>query len=196
MTHNDPVDIVPAPPERWAELVDLFGPERGASGGCWCMWPFMRGRDWKAMTRDERRDELQQKVDGGPAPGLLAYRGDLAVGWIALGPRKQYLRFQLGKCTRPLDEDREQDLEATHAVTCFYIRNGHRQSGLMAKLLDAGIAHVGAQGAKQLDACPMESDKPLQWGEGFVGIADVFRRAGFVEIARRSPRRPLMRKLL
>lgn len=196
MTHNDPVHIQLATPERWADLVDLFGPERGASGGCWCMWPFLRGRDWKAMTRDERRDAFQQKVDAGPVPGLLAYRGNLAVGWIALGPRMQYLRFQLGKTTQPLSDDSAQALAATYAVTCFFIRNGHRKTGLMSVLLDAGIDHAKAQGAKQLDACPMESEKPLQWGEGFVGIADVFRRAGFVEIARRSPRRPLMRKLL
>jgi GNAT superfamily N-acetyltransferase len=196
MSHNDLVHIQVATPERWADLVDLFGPERGASGGCWCMWPFLRGKDWKAMTREERRDAFQQKVDAGPAPGLLAYRGSLAVGWIALGPRSQYLRFQLGKTSQPLPEDSEQAIETTHAVTCFYIRKGHRGTGLMSLLLDAAIAHARAQGARQMDACPMESDKPLQWGEGFVGIADVFRRAGFVEIARRSPKRPLMRKTL
>ncbi|MEQ8374817.1 MAG: hypothetical protein RID22_17125 [Roseibium aggregatum] len=32
MTHNDPVHIQLATPERWADLVDLFGPERG---GVW-----------------------------------------------------------------------------------------------------------------------------------------------------------------
>ncbi len=31
------------------------------------------------------------------------------------------------------------------------------------------------------------------WGEGFVGIASVFRKLGFQEIARRTPTRPLMR---
>jgi hypothetical protein len=36
----------------------------------------------------------------------------------------------------------------------------------------------------------------LQWGEGFVGIAPLFRDLGFTEIARRSPRRPLMRLVL
>jgi GNAT superfamily N-acetyltransferase len=196
MTNNDPVHIQLATPARWADLVDLFGPERGASGGCWCMWPFLRGKDWNAMTREERRDAFQQKVDAGPAPGLLAYRGGLAVGWMALGPRGQYQRFQLGKNSQPLAEDGEEAIETTYAVTCFYIRKGHRGTGLMSLLLEAGIAHAQSQGARQLDACPMETDKPLQWGEGFVGIADVFQRAGFIEIARRSPKRPLMRKTL
>ncbi len=161
MTHNDPVHIQLATPERWADLVDLFGPERGASGGCWCMWPFLRGRDWKAMTRDERAMHSSRKWTRVRCQGFWAYRGDLAVGWIALGPRVQYLRFQLGKTTQPLPDDSEQALAATYAVTCFFIRNGHRKTGLMSVLLDAGIGHAKAQGAHQLDACPMESESPF-----------------------------------
>jgi len=186
----------PLTPDRWNDLVDLFGPERGASSGCWCMWPFLRAKDWQAMPREERRDALKDKVSDGPAPGLLAYRGNEVVGWIALGPRERYLRFQLGKTSKPLETDTAEELRLTHAVTCFFIRSGHRKDGLMARLLEAGVAHAHAAGAAYLDACPIESDKPLQWGEGFVGIAPVFRRAGFEEIARRSPRRPLMRKSL
>ena len=81
-------------------------------------------------------------------------------------------------------------------MTCFFIRKGFRKSGLMGDLLEAAVDYSRRQGAAFLDACPIESDKPLQWGEGFVGIADVFRRAGFEEIARRSPKRPLMRMTL
>ena len=47
--------------------------------------------------------------------------------------------------------------------------------------------------AKAVDVCPIDTEKPLMWGEGFVGIVSVFRELGFVEVARRSPRRPLMR---
>ncbi len=194
---TDPtIQFRPLTPDRWDDLVDLFGPERGASGGCWCMWPFLRGKDWNAMTRSERREAFHGKVSEGPEPGLLAYQGETAVGWISVGPRAKYLRFQLGKTTHPLETDDDEQVRATHAVTCFYIRNGYRKSGLMGQLLAAATDHARAQGARFLDACPIETEKPLQWGEGFVGIAPVFYRAGFEEIARRSPRRPLMRKTL
>lgn len=192
----DALQIHPLTSERWEDLVDLFGPERGASSGCWCMWPFMRGKDWKALSREERRDAFESKVTRGPAPGLLAYRDGMAVGWVALGPREQYVRFQLGKTTRPLDTDTGELIGATHAITCFYTRSGYRKTGLMSRLLDAAVEHAGSQGARILDACPIETDNPLQWGEGFVGFAPVFRRNGFEEIARRSPRRPLMRRVL
>lgn len=190
------VTFHPLTPGRWDDLVDLFGPQRGASSGCWCMWPFLRAKDWQAFSRDDRRDALKAKVAEGPAPGLLAYRDGQAIGWIASGPRDRYVRFQLGKTSRPLETDTDDTIRATHAVTCFYIRSGYRKDRLMARLLEAGVDHVRARGARYLDACPIESDKPLQWGEGFVGIASVFRRSGFEEIARRSPKRPLMRKTL
>ena len=183
-------------PDRWPDLVDLFGPERGASSGCWCMWPFLRAKDWQAMPREARRDALKDKVEHGPAPGLLAYRDGQAVGWVAFGPREQYLRFHLGKTSRPLETDTVEQIGQTYAVTCFFIRSGFRKSGLMQDLLAAGSDQARAAGAAYLDACPIESDKPLQWGEGFVGIASVFRRNGFEEVARRSPRRPLLRKTL
>lgn len=183
-------------PGLWPDLVDLFGPQRGASSGCWCMWPFLRAKDWQAMTRDERRDALKDKVEQGHAPGLLAYRDGLAVGWVAFGPRERYLRFQLGRTSKPLETDAPEDLLKTFAVPCFYIRSGHRKRGLMGSLLDAAVMEMRARGARFVDACPIDPDKPLQWGEGFVGIADVFRRGGFEEVARRSPKRPLMRKCL
>lgn len=191
-------DIVfqPLTPDRWPDLVDLFGPERGASSGCWCMWPFLRGKDWQAMPREERREALKEKVDRGAALGVLAYQEGLAVGWIALGPREAYVRFQLGKASRPLDGDTKEQIRQTFVVPCFFIRKGFRKNGLMGQLLEAGSIHARTAGAAYLDACPIESDKPLQWGEGFVGIASVFRRSGFEEVARRSPRRPLMRKTL
>ena len=59
----------PLTPERWGDLVDLFGPERGGNSGCWCMWWRMAGADWKAVPRDEKRDRFRVIVEAGPPPG-------------------------------------------------------------------------------------------------------------------------------
>ena len=66
----------------------------------------------------------------------------------------------------------------------------------MKVLANAAIAYARSKRARALDACPIEADRPLMWGDGFVGIASVFCDLGFTEIARRSPRRPLMRLTL
>jgi hypothetical protein len=63
----------------------------------------------------------------------------------------------------------------------------------MNELAKAAIAYARKKKARAIDVCPIETDRPLMWGEGFVGIVSVFRDLGFREVARRSPRRPLMR---
>lgn len=185
--------VAPLTPVLWDDLVDLFGPERGAASGCWCMWHRVPGRPaWEALGRDARRDAFRARLDAGPPPGLLAYRGAVAVGWVAVAPRAELPRFQTQKVST-LPPEAEDAAGPVHALHCFYVRAGHRRTGIMRALAEAAIGFARRQGATALDACPIEPDRPMQWGEGFVGLVPLFRDLGFREIARRSPRRPLMR---
>jgi len=178
-------------PDRWGDLVDLFGPERGANSGCWCLWPRLTRRDWKAMSRDARRAGLHAIVRAGPPPGILAYRDGTAVGWVAVGPRPSVAQFNGSRLSRPPDGDDES--ARIFAITCFYVRAGHRRQGLTGSLARAAIGFARQHGARALDVCAIDTTRPLAWGEGFVGIASAFLELGFVEIARRSPTRPLLR---
>ena len=63
----------------------------------------------------------------------------------------------------------------------------------MRTLLDGALAFAAKQRAAVVEACPLETERKLIWGEGYVGIASVFHAAGFKEVARRSKTRPLMR---
>lgn len=190
---SDTFDIHPLTADRWADLEDLFGPLRGANSGCWCMWLRTRGADYKAMDKAGRKDAFRVMVDAGPPPGLLAYSGGKAVGWCAVGPRLASSRFHDAKASRPTEDVNEPDLTRVYAITCFFIRTGYRRQGLMRRLASAAVDFAIANDALAIDACPIDPEKPLMWGEGFVGVASVFADLGFSEIARRSPRRPLMR---
>lgn len=64
----------------------------------------------------------------------------------------------------------------------------------MRALIDAALVHAAKAGATLVEAYPLEEAKSAAWGGGYVGFADVFRSAGFVETARRTPNRPLMRR--
>jgi predicted GNAT family acetyltransferase len=184
--------IHPLTPDRWNDLVELFGPERGACAGCWCLWPRIRGVEFKAMDKAARRAAFRRIVERGPPPGLLAYAGGIAVGWVAVGPRASVKRFDTGKNSRLVEADAP-DPERDWAITCFYVRSANRGEGLMTALARAAIAYARKNRARIVDVCPIEPTRTLIWGEAFVGIAPVFRPLGFVEVARRSPRRPLMR---
>ncbi|MXN64123.1 GNAT family N-acetyltransferase [Stappia sp. GBMRC 2046] len=192
------LSIHPLSPDRWDDLVELFGPERGAQGGCWCIWPFVRGVDFNRMEKAERKEMLKARVEesGKPAPGLLAYDGDEAVGWAAVGPRPSYTRLMLSKAPKPLEGEGQPDPEKIWMLACFFIRKSHRKAGVMRRLAQAAGDFAAENGAQFLEVCPIEPDRPLMWGEGFVGIAPLFRDLGYEEIARRSARRPLMRLAL
>ena len=189
----DTFDIHPLTADRWADLEDLFGPLRGANSGCWCMWLRTKGAIYKAMDRADRKQAFRSIVEAGPPPGLIAYDRGKAVGWCAVGPRLASSRFQEAKASRPPQDVSEPDVSSVYAITCFFISTGYRRQGLMRQLASAAVEFAIANNAVAVDACAIDPEKPLTWGEGFVGIASVFTKLGFSEIARRSPRRPLMR---
>ncbi len=64
----------------------------------------------------------------------------------------------------------------------------------MAALLRAATEHALERGAAIVEGYPIESKKrlPDAW-EAYMGSIAAFRDAGFVEVARRSERRPIMR---
>jgi hypothetical protein len=81
--------FAPLTPARWDDFVELFGP-RGACGGCWCMWWRVERKDYRAGQGSLNKRCMKKIVDSGKPPGLLAYQGRRAVGWIAIAPRADY----------------------------------------------------------------------------------------------------------
>jgi GNAT superfamily N-acetyltransferase len=188
---TEPIAFHALTPDRWADFETLFGPDRGGNSGCWCLWPRLPRADYLVMPKADRKAMFRQIVMRGPAPGVLAYERDLAIGWCAVGQRRSYARFEAAKVSKPVEG--LSDAPAVYALTCFYVRKGYTKRGLMRELSLAAIDLARRAGAAAVEVCPIEADKPLVWGDGFTGIASVFRKLGFREIARRSPRRPLMR---
>ncbi len=62
----------------------------------------------------------------------------------------------------------------------------------MRPLIEGAVAHAVAHGAAAVEAYPVDSDKVSSW-DLFLGSIAAFREAGFVEVARRLPRRPILR---
>src|SRR5215470_19653374 len=79
--------IRPLTAEQWPALEDLFG-TTGASNGCWCMY-WRIGPRYRARPRADDRRDRQRLAGSGRPPGLLAFDGDLAVGWCELAPRAE-----------------------------------------------------------------------------------------------------------
>jgi GNAT superfamily N-acetyltransferase len=179
--------IVPVTPARWSDLERLFGP-RGACAGCWCMFMRLTAAEYKANSSEGRRRALRALVERKP-PGLIAYEDGEPVGWIAVAPREQYRRLETSRVFAPVPGER------VWSAPCFYVKAGHRGGGLSRALLEAAAAFAERKGAAALEGYPNQNSEQRQ-AAAFVwtGFESTFQRAGFTEIARRSPKRPILRR--
>ena len=111
--------ISPLTAERWPALEDLFG-RAGASNGCWCGYWRIGPRYRDRPCADNKRD-LRRLAASGRPPGLLAFDGELAVGWCEPGPRAE-----LAWLTRARFLTRADDLPVW-PVPCFFLRRAYRR---------------------------------------------------------------------
>src|SRR5512143_913066 len=75
--------------KRWSDFERLFG-ARGACAGCWCMFWKLPNKDFQELAYEGNKAGQRAIVESGRIPGLLAYAGDEAVGWMAIEPRPEY----------------------------------------------------------------------------------------------------------
>ena len=182
--------IKPLTPRRWADFEKLFGP-RGACAGCWCMFWKLPNKEYNSLAYEGNKAAQKDIVESGRVPGLLAYAGHEAVGWIAVEPRSEYPRLERSRILKPVDE------QAVWSITCFFTRRDHRGKGVTVELLKASIEHVRKHGGKIVEGYPSEP-KTGKMPAAFVytGLASAFREAGFTEVARRSETRPIFRYVI
>jgi GNAT superfamily N-acetyltransferase len=179
------VRIEPVTPERWDDVVALFGPN-GAYSNCWCTWWMWRASEWDRHPPDERRRELAGRIAAGEQPGLLAYDGDAPVGWCAVAPRHRYERLTSPRARTyaPIDD------RPSWVVTCFFVRRDQRRQGVATQLLAAVADFVAARGGELVEGYPVEHG--LGAAASYTGTAGMFSGAGYHEAARRNDR-PLVR---
>src|SRR5688572_16223482 len=175
--------IHPLTPELWPALEDLFG-NQGAVNRCWCMY-WRIGNDYRKRPREANQAALCELVKRGPPPGLLAFDGELAVGWCQLTPRAA-----LPWLDRTWRLNRVDDLPVW-SLSCFYIRKGYRKRGVTSALIAAAVEAARQAGASALEAYPLDGD--LTSSASDTGYASTFARAGFKVVARHVPSRPIMR---
>lgn len=176
----------PLTPDLFPAFEHLFGP-RGACAGCWCTFWKLRGKAYDENTGEPARQMQKSVVESGIVPGLLAFRGDEPVGWIAVEPRSAYPRLAHSRVLKPIDES------DPWSITCFFVAKQDRRQGLTVKLLKAAVDYVREQGGKILEGYPVDAERELPDVFIYHGTAAAFQKAGFVEVARRSETRPIMR---
>jgi len=174
-------------PKRWKDLENLFG-ERGACGGCWCMfWRLSRSQVVKQQGLENKK-AMKRIVDSGEIPGILAYANGKPIGWCAVAPRETFQLLERSRIMGRVDE------KPVWSVVCFFVAKPFRRNGVTVKLLKAAVEYAKKHKAKIVEGYPIEPKKG-KFPDVFAntGLASAFRQAGFKEVLRRSETRPIMR---
>jgi ribosomal protein S18 acetylase RimI-like enzyme len=184
--------VLPLTPDRWADLETVFN-ARGCSvaRGCWCMAYRLSGARApppRGMTRAQaNRAALKARVEAGRPPGLIGYRGNVPVGWISIGPREDYAKLERSPVMKPVDE------QAVWSIVCFVVPSEYRGQGVARALLKAAVAYAKERGASLVEAYPVDRPGRSTDDSMWFGAKSMYDSAGFTEVARRKPQRPIVR---
>jgi len=181
------VKFEPLTRENWDDFETLFG-ERGACGGCWCMWWRLKRFEFENNKGKRNKEAMKNIVNSGEIPGLLAYSNGKTVGWCSIAPRERYPSLERSRVLKRIDD------KPVWSVVCFFIDKRYRNKGVSVKLLLACIKYVKEKGGRVLEGYPAEPKKErIPEVFAWTGFANAFKAAGFIECARRSETRPIMR---
>jgi len=174
-------EVRPLNGETWDALADLFR-EGGDPRWCWCQYWRLRSKDFSASKVPQLRERLHDQALSMEPPGLVAFDGDRAVGWVSLGPRTEFERIVRSKVIPTIDD------RPVWSIVCFAVSSTARGQGVARTLLDAAIEHARANGAEALEAYPVAIDagEPIHAEAAFTGTLPMFERAGFRVVAERA----------
>lgn len=144
--------------------------------------------EFKANTGEGNRSAMRALVDSGHEPGVLLYENDLPVAWCAVAPREEYVRLAASRVLSPVDA------EKVWSVSCFFVEKKSRGQALSVAVLKAAVEFAAAKGAKIIEGYPQELGKKLPPAFVWTGVMPIFAAAGFHEVARRSAKRPIVRR--
>lgn len=181
------LDIYPLDNMRWCDFELLFG-DRGACGGCWCMYWRLKRSDFDFQKGIGNKLAMKALVERNESTGLLAYVDGKPAGWCALAPREVYSKLENSKVWKRIDD------QPVWAIPCFFVAKSFRRKGILLELIKGAVNHCKSKGVPVLEGYPVApyADK-IPDAFAYTGFPAVFEKAGFVESARRSETKPIMR---
>src|SRR5262245_45432740 len=137
------IQCYPLTSARWKDFEILCG-ERGACGGCGCMWfrlPRSDFREQRGSGQQESHEAACRIQARRPACWLTRTAGRARGALLA--PRETYRAFANSRILKPVDD------QPVWSVVCFFAKP-YRRGGLTAGLLNEDAKHARNQGARGL----------------------------------------------
>jgi GNAT superfamily N-acetyltransferase len=125
------------------------------------------GPDYHKRDRSLNKKDLREIISSNLPAGLLAFLGDVPVGWCQLTPRDD-LPWLMKNGYGHLNKGSN-----VWCISCFYIKAGYRRKGVTLTLIKASMDYAKKAGADLLEAYPRKSPN------SFTGYPSTFSKAGF-----------------
>jgi GNAT superfamily N-acetyltransferase len=171
-------DVRPATHDRFDDVRTMVGPKRPDANVCWCLSHRLPAKENQALVGPARGDFVEELTRRPVKPGVLAYDGEVVVGWAAVAPRRE---LPFARSTRI---PRVDDLDAW-SVWCIRVRPGHRGRGISHALLHGAVEYAASQGAPAVEGYPVDNQgQKVDLTMAYVGTRKLFEDAGFRLAAR------------
>ena len=186
------VTVLPATPDRWPDVEAIFS-ARGCSvaRGCWCMFYRRSGTGQPLPSGHEPRQSqprrLKALVDAGKSPGLIAYRGKVPIGWVSLAPRDEFAKLRRSPVMKPVDD------KPVWSIVCFVCQPSTGARVWRVLCFRGAITYARKHGAALIEAYPVDKADRSKDDAIWFGAKSMYDHAGFKEVARRKPTRPVVR---
>lgn len=167
------LDVRPATGERFDDVALMLGPKNPTSSVCWCLSHRIDAKTNRTLVGPARAEFVKGLCSRDVAPGVLAYDGDVVVGWVAVAPRAE---LPFARSTKIPHVD---DLPVWSAW-CVRVRPGHRGKGIAQPLLEGAVRYAASQGAPTVEGYPVDNrGAKVDLTMAYVGTRALFERAGF-----------------
>jgi GNAT superfamily N-acetyltransferase len=164
------------PATVFEDVAAMVGPKRPDATVCWCLSHRLPSKENASLRGPARGAKVASLMASGPI-GVLAYDGDVVVGWAAVAPRTgtAYARSR----TIPKVDDLD-----VWSVWCLRVRPGHRGRGIARPLLAGAVAFARDQGAPAIEGYPVDNrGAKVDATMAYVGTLALFEQAGFRKVA-------------
>jgi len=116
-------------------------------------------------NKSDKKKSLKLYVENILPIGLVGYSNSEPVAWCSIAPRATY---------RELAGD--SSLTNVWSLVCLFIKRDFRRRGIAEGLVKAAIKYAGDNGAKYVEAYPVDLSSPSY---RFMGFKPLFDKIGF-----------------
>lgn len=167
--------------ETWSDFETLFE-SKGAPKYCWCMAWRLTSEELKHNDSIHRKQFMKDRVFHDIKCGIIGYKNGLPIAWCSVAPKTTY---------RKLTVINEADIDATWSIVCFFIKREYRGQGIQEEILEEAVKYAKINGARRVEAYPVEKDSPSYRFMGFVGL---YEKSRFIKIGNVGIRRKIYKK--